>query len=387
MRWYHNGIAASILLWAAACALESIAGDSEPPLAQSMAPSSSTWTTAELAPPPAAMVPPPSPLIFDSPVPYYSAIYPADDPTQFDPRLELDPNEVKLGWLVLAELDYVHTFIHNGLNSGALLAGSLPGPVSVPAAQPGWNAMPRIDLGYRFDSGLGEFHAIFRTLNAQGSTNVVNFDAAGAGTLSSHINLNVLDLDYGYTEINPGRIPRLNPFFLIPGRLGLNLRPEEDPFPFRLKWAAGARMANVFFDSQGVGNQILNERVTNNFVGGGIHASVDLAKPFAWRPALGVYARADFSGLWGQINQNFARTELLPGGGVATGAGRVRSVDSGVPILEAELGLTYTPPAGPCWLRFISGYRYEQWWYLGQTSSSNAGLTLQGVFFRGEWGY
>ena len=53
--------------------------------------------------------------------------------------------------------------------------------------------------------------------------------AAGAGTLSSHINLNVLDLDYGYTEFNPGRIPRLNPFFRIPGRLGLNLRPEEEP--------------------------------------------------------------------------------------------------------------------------------------------------------------
>jgi hypothetical protein len=52
-----------------------------------------------------------------------------------------------------------------------------------------------------------------------------------------------------------------------------------------------------------------------------------------------------------------------------------------------ESGLSFMPQLGCNWLRFTGGYRFEQWWYLGDTSTSNAGLTLQGVFLRGEWGY
>jgi hypothetical protein len=341
-----------------------------------------------LTPPPAPIAPIIAPIIFDPPVPYFSQTGPIDNPTAFDPRLELASDEVKLGWNVLVELDYVKPFIHNGLNSGDLLAGSLPDPVTVPTARPDWTAMPRIDLSYRFESGLGEIHAIFRTLNVQTTAVAPNFDAAGAGTLVSHLNLNVLDIDNAYTEFNPGRIGWLNPLLLVPGRLGLNLRPEEDPNPtFRMKWAYGVRIANVFFDSRGTGNQILSERVTNTFMGAGPRMSVDFFKPFARRPALGAYARFELSGLFGDITQSFAQTEFLPGGGIATGAGRMRDINTGVPVFEMETGLSYMPPRGPCWLRFTGGYRFEQWWYLGQTSTSNAGLTLQGIFLRGEWGY
>jgi len=328
------------------------------------------------------------PTIYDPPVPYFSQISPIDDQKAFDPRLELASDEVKLGWNLLLELDYVKPFIHNSLSSGNLLAGQLPEAVGVPAAQPGWSAMPRIDLSYRFESGLGEFHTIFRTLNAVGKSVDPNFDAAGAGTLASHLSLNVLDFEYGYTTFNPGRIGWLDPSKLIFGRWGLNQRPEQDPNPtFRMKWAYGVRLANVFFDSRGSGNQILSERVSNNFSGAGPRMSVDFMKLFAGRPSLGAYARFEFSGVWGQINQTFERTELLPGVGLATGAGRVRNVDTGAPVFEMETVLSFMPQSGPCWLRFTGGYRFEQWWYIGQTSTSNAGLTLQGVFLRGEWGY
>jgi major outer membrane protein len=354
------------------------------------APDSDQPLASELlfTPAPMPMSPLLGPTIYDPPVPYFSQISPIDDPTAFDPRLELASDEVKLGWNLLLELDYVKPFIHNGLNSGNLLAGQLPEAVSVPAAQPGWSVMPRIDLSYRFESGLGEFHTIFRSLNAVGRSVDPNFDAAGAGTLASHLSLNVLDFDYAFTEFNPGRIGWLDPSKLIFGRWGLNMRPEQDPNPtFRMKWAYGVRVANVFFDSRGTGNQILSERVSNNFTGAGPRASVDFLKLFAGRPSLGAYTRFEFSGVWGQINQSFTRTELLPVVGAVTGAGRVHNVDTGVPVFEMESGLSFMPQLGCNWLRFTGGYRFEQWWYIGQTSTSNAGLTLQGVFLRGEWGY
>ena len=43
----------------------------------------------------------------------------------------------------------------------------------------------------------------------------------------------------------------------------------------------------------------------------------------------------------------------------------------------------------PSWhaLSFFLGYQFEQWWNLGRTDDSNAELTIQGVFVRGEWRY
>jgi hypothetical protein len=331
----------------------------------------------------------------DPPVPYFSQIPPRDE-IRFDSRLELPPGEVKLGWNVLAEVNFVKPFIHNGLNSGPAgdiaFIPSLPEPVSVPTAQPAWTAMPRLDVFYRHESGLGEFHVTFRTLQAQATQTLANFDTAGTGTITSHLSLNTLDLDYAYTEFNPGRVPRINPLLLIPGRLGLNNRSEDDPDPtFRLRWAFGARMANVFFDSQGAGSQILQERVMNNFVGAGPHAWVEFSKPLAWWPAVSFYVRADGSGMFGDATQSFARTEVLPGGLMATGASHVRDISLGVPVVAGSLGLSYVPAWRDGTVRLTTGYQYEQWWYLGDTvgngGSSTVALTLQGMFFRCEFGY
>jgi hypothetical protein len=326
-------------------------------------------------------------------VPYYSQLNPPDDVPPLAPVFELPA--VKLGWIGLVELDYVLPFVNNTVNSGdpnngGIPVGNIPQAIQVPNVQLPWTAVPRIDLGYRLEQGLGEFHAIFRSLNNSGTAAVANFDSAGAGVVSSRLNFNVLDLDYAYTEFNPGRLPRISPLLMIPGRLGLNLRPEDDPYPtFRLKWAFGARMANVFFESQGAGRQILEQRMVNNFVGGGLHTSVDLTKPLPWRPGLAVYGRIEASGLFGATTQSFSQTEVLPNGTIASGAVSTHDFDLGVPILDVSCGLSYTPPWRNKMLQLMTGYVYEQWWYLGDTGigNSNLGLTIQGVFFRCQFGY
>ncbi len=347
-----------------------------------------------IAPPPAEIVALPF-VGSDEPVPYYSQFPPSDDIPQLNPLFELAPQEVKLGWISLIEGAYVKPFVHNGLTSGTLIP-SPPGPVTTPTAQPNWTGMPRLDVGYRFEQGLGEFHAIYQTLNDQGSATVANFDAAGSGSVTTQLSLNVLDLDYAFTEFNPARIARITPLALIPGRLGLNLRPENEPFPmFRMKWAFGARIANVFFDSQGVGQQILHERVMNNFVGGGLHTSVDFSKPLPWRPSFAVYARFEGSGLFGDLTQSFTRTEVA-GGGTITGTAIRRNVSIGVPVLDVEAGLSYMPIPCNGNVRITGGYKLQQWFYMDMLTSdqtisttiiSSAGVTLQGAFLRAEFGY
>jgi hypothetical protein len=153
-----------------------------------------------------------------------------------------------------------------------------------------------------------------------------------------------------------------------------------------MKWFAGVRVANVFFDSQGSGAQILNERVMNNFVGAGPRVAMEFTKPLPGK-GLALYGRFEASGLFGQTSQSFSRTELLPGGGTASGALQTGRMSLGVPVTDASFGVRYVPQMRNQMVRLTAGYLYEQWFYLGQTDTSDAGVTLNGAFFRGEWGF
>ena len=342
--------------------------------------------------PPGQLVAPAQPLAArlpnveptDPPVPYYSGIPTPDDVPRFDPRLELPG--IRLGWIASVEAGYVQPFLSNHLNSGGLAVGSVPETVQVPTAQTPWLVLPRLDFGYRFGEGLGEMHAIARFLGGEGTRSFANFDAAGAGSVTIRLNLYTLDLEYAFLEFNPGNVRPTNEIFTIPGRLGLNARPENQPPTFlMLKWFYGARLANLFFDSRGAGQQILSERVMNNYVGAGPRVGAEVTKPIHGG-SLSLYGRVEFSGLLGSTSQSFSRTELLAGGGLASGSASQHNISLGVPVVGASLGVRYMPPWGNG-LGFSAGYQFEQWWYLGTTASSDAGLTLQGVFLRGEMGF
>jgi len=285
-----------------------------------------------------------------------------------------------------AEASFLVPFVHNGLNSGPGTVGAIPENVQVPQARAGGTVSPRLDLGYRFAEGLGEAHMTYRNLNSDTTRTIDNFDTAGAGQVTSRLSLNVLDLDYGFPELNPGRVPRASPLLMIPGRLGLGLHPEDErPTPLAIKYFAGVRIANAFFDSQGAGAQILSERVSNNFVGAGPRLGVELTKPLGMSP-WSLYGRFEVSGLLGKTNQTFSRSELL-GGTLVSGATAVSNLSLGVPVIDGSLGVRYVPQLGRQRWRITGGYLYEQWFYLGETSTSSAGITLSGGFLRAEFGF
>ena len=52
-------------------------------------------------------------------------------------------------------------------------------------------------------------------------------------------------------------------------------------------------------------------------------------------------------------------------------------------------GLSYAPPTQGQWMRFSFGYLFEEWWGLGDMPglASRGDLTIQGLFFRGEFNF
>jgi hypothetical protein len=302
----------------------------------------------------------------------------------YDPALE--NAGLKLGWFGTVETAVVHPFVHSLLNSGTSL-GIFATPVQTPYAQGGVAAMPRVEVAYRWAQGLGEVRASFRFLSSSGTRTDGMFDAAGPGTITSRLDLDVFDLDFACTEFMPIRVPRINPLLLIPGHLGLNDHPEDDPTfpPLLMRWSAGARVANVYFDSQGTG-ALVSERIMNNFKGGGMHMAVEFTKAMPWNP-LSAYLRIDGAGVLGNTSQTFSRTAMTPGGPTVSGSSGVSRLALGVPVLSVQAGMSWVPPWRERTIRVSGGYQYEQWWYLGQTSSSLAELTLQGMFLKGEVGF
>jgi hypothetical protein len=139
----------------------------------------------------------------------------------------------------------------------------------------------------------------------------------------------------------------------------------------------------VFFDSRAAGF-FRAERVSNTFHGAGPHVGLDL-----WRtlggPELAVFARIEGASLLGKIEQEFEETFEV--GATRLGGGTTLRQTQAVPVVNAQLGLAWTPRGTAHWLRFSAGYQVEQWWSLGDVSPSQADLTVQGLFLRGEWSF
>ena len=85
-------------------------------------------------------------------------------------------------------------------------------------------------------------------------------------------------------------------------------------------------------------------------------------------------------------NQNFEETANLPDTGLIGGATRVHGTQL-VPVLHVQAGFSYTPAWAANQLRFLAGYDFEQWWYLGPDGANHSALSENGVFFRTEFNY
>lgn len=271
----------------------------------------------------------------------------------------LYPCGQKVGWFGGFAVGLVKPHINAHVSSGAALNPAFAGPVQLPVAPLSWTGMPAFDLGYRFAHGAGELLASYRLLASEGTSTLPAFDLAGAGELKTRLNVNRFNFAYVNHEFLLDRTPNL--FRDIFGGVGLS---------------AG----NVFFDSQAHGAQILSERASNNFAGVGPYLTFGLDKscgptPFAW------YGRLEAAGLIGKTRQHFEETDVTPAG-VVSAASASGSQSNGVGLFGVESGFQYVPGQSP--VRLSVGYRWERWWFVGATDTSNADLTIQGFFLRGE---
>jgi hypothetical protein len=256
------------------------------------------------------------------------------------------------------DIALVAPHIKNALVAPVAVPGVGTDIVHVPQAALDWTGAPRLGVGYRLPQGFGEFLVSERFLVSEGTDTVPNFDVLGDAMLKSRLNLNVVDLDYASHECS--------------------LAPRWD-----LKWQAGVRIASIFFDSRAQG-QVREERTSNDFLGAGPHAGVQVARRFDL-PGLAAFARLDYGLILGRIDQSFEEIRSPPGGGSVGGATNAHDTQA-VDHLTFETGLSWVPPDGDR-MRFSVGYLFEQWWYLGQVGPSRAELTDQGVFFRSEFSF
>jgi hypothetical protein len=256
------------------------------------------------------------------------------------------------------DIALVAPHINNHLVAPVHIPGRGTDIVHVPQAELDWTAAPRFDVGYRLPEGCGEFLASYRLLVSEGTDNIPRFDALGSAMLRSRVNLNVIDLDY-----------RSHEFSLCP--------------LWDLRWQAGVRIADIYFDSRANGF-FKEERTSNNFFGAGPHIAVEVARRFEL-PGLSAFAKLDYGLILGRIDQSFEETFSSGGTPVLGGAANAHETQA-VDHLSFETGLRWAPP-GEDRMRFSVGYLFEEWFYLGQVGPSRAELLDQGVFFRSEFNF
>jgi hypothetical protein len=311
-------------------------------------PPSTELTPPPLAPPPAPWPPAPAggclPLDYHDPLPNHDALL--DTPTA--PR----------GWFVGAEVSFLKPHVHSSLTGAVPLGSSGDVTVQLPGADLDWIAAARFELGYRFADGIGAVLVSYRTLGTDGRVDVLNFDGQGDNLLlRSHLDMDVFDFDYA------------TPVFSLGRRLDLRAR-------------AGVRLADVFFDTQVVG-EFVELRSSNHFIGAGPHAGLDLWYRFDV-PGLALFARADGALPIGRVHQDYEAAFAFDDGSTVGGSASQGSTRA-VPTVSAQLGIGWQPLGTR--LRFTVGYEFEYWWGVGHAGDSRADIFDQGGFFRGEFNF
>jgi hypothetical protein len=265
------------------------------------------------------------------------------------------------GLFVDAEVQLVRPALKDRIVNDAPLPNGAT--LAVPGADLTWTVAPVFEVGYRLPEGLGLLALDYRFLESDGAA-TVHYPDQGDFHLRTRLSLNRWGLDYGTA-----------PF---------EFAPRWD-----FAWRVGVRLEDVFFDSrlQGAG---LTQQASNNFLGAGPHARLELWRRSPALPGLALFGRLDGAVDIGRISQKFRDQSTNPGGS-PSGAGLEQNSTQAVPTLTAQAGLTYAPPWAEN-LHFAVGYLYEHYWYLGQLGENSAGqfsssrgeLTSHGAFLRGQ---
>lgn len=277
----------------------------------------------------------------------------------FDPLLDGPPNPPP-GFYATLEVAILRPSIKDNLTDFVPLGENDFAEVALPIRAYEWVAAPRVRLGYRLPDSFGEYVFTYRTVLADQSSVLANYDMFGNnGVLRSHLNAQAFDLDYA------------------------NVSWCWNPL-WDARWTIGLRVPLLFFDVSGDA-LLLHERITNHFIGLGPHAALEVQRHFEACPSAAIFARAEGATALGYIRQTFERVEYFP---ALVGGSSVETNIQYVPMIDLQFGMSWTPPTDRHWLRFTAGYEFEAWYYVGRTQGdARANLFFQGVFARGEWRY
>jgi hypothetical protein len=156
------------------------------------------------------------------------------------------------------------------------------------------------------------------------------------------------------------------------------------PYSFAPRWFMSGRLgmaaAAVFFDNQAVSAaQTLD--ASNFFWGAGPHLRADVWREFNLLPGLALFIQPDLMVLVGRVQQHYREGVTLDGS-TAAASFFLRKTQT-VPVLTFRTGLSYTPRDLSQW-RFIVGYEFEDWWFVGQLPGqpSRGQFYTNGVFLR-----
>jgi hypothetical protein len=279
------------------------------------------------------------------------------------PLLDGGPTGIP-GWVAGVELGVVVPHVVNQLFSPVTRASGVTDTVQLPTAQIDATVMPRFEFGYRLGQAWGEVLVSYQFLTGQAtnfaSGDVVPAFAPSGVSVTSRLNLNIFDLDYGSWE----------PLTV----LGLEM-----------KWRVGVRTLVEFNDSQ-ANNGTLDQTTNNHYFGVGPHAMVDFRRPIQ-DTGLALFARAEAGFAFGQLDQYYDETVTTAG---VSDFGQTHDRNyTQVTSLEFQAGVSWTPSSYPNF-SVTAGYIFQNFFDMGTYAvgpTQREDLYINGGFLRAEWRY
>lgn len=254
------------------------------------------------------------------------------------------------------EVDILKPSVKNELSATALFPNGTGAVVSVPESNLGWTGAPTFEIGYHVADGLGDLLLGYRFLVSEGRENMDT--GFGAASVKSRLDINQFNLDYATATYSP--LPR-----------------------YDLKFRLGLRLADVYLDSE-ASTPFESQQASNYFVGAGPGATIDFERRFKELPDLGLYLQVDGAALTGQARQKY-REDLFASDMDAYFEQQKTQTSE---VLTAKAGFIYHPfGIGNDRLRFSGGYEYQHWWGIGKVNGTDAEISTQGVFLRGEYDF
>jgi hypothetical protein len=268
----------------------------------------------------------------------------------FQPDRILDPPQWgRPGWFANVDVAVIKPHVSNDMLEQVTTGLGKHFVVQPGSAHLDWTAAPRIEIGYRLPSGLGEISLSDRYFQTQGTGLVAGLD--GPATRTTHFLVNFSDLDYGSREYTP--------FANWSLRFRGGLRAAQTNFTSRVDQP---------FAQAAAGSTLLSQGASNRTTAFGFHFGVESQRRLA-RPGLSLVNSIDIADLFTREKQIFFATTTVPAlGGGFDGGTVVDTPLQSVPVLTVQVGFNYRPPQ----MRNSSLYfgYYGQFWYQFATNSN-----------------